>query len=84
MMCNPYRLYHDAQWSNGQAEGHVNWLKLIKRHMQGGAKVDLIEASGLTETEESEGGFRSGEACASLAHAQWDIDHSQRHRPAAA
>lgn len=31
-------------WSNGQTEGQVNRLKLIKRQMYGRAKVDLIEA----------------------------------------
>ena len=31
-------------WSNGQTEGQVNRLKLIKRSMYGRAKVDLIEA----------------------------------------
>jgi transposase len=31
-------------WSNGQTEGHVNRLKLIKRQMYGRAKLDLIEA----------------------------------------
>ena len=30
-------------WSNGQTEGQVNRLKLIKRQMYGRAKVDLIE-----------------------------------------
>ena len=31
-------------WSNGQTEGQVNRLKLIKRQMYGRAKLDLIEA----------------------------------------
>ncbi len=29
-------------WSNGQTEGHVNRLKLIKRQMYGRAKFDLL------------------------------------------
>jgi hypothetical protein len=29
-------------WSNGQTEGHVNRLKLIKRQMFGRAKFDLL------------------------------------------
>ncbi len=33
-----------SPWSNGQTEGQVNRLKLIKRSMYGRAKVDLIEA----------------------------------------
>ncbi|MGI4795461.1 MAG: hypothetical protein ACRYG8_15580 [Janthinobacterium lividum] len=31
-------------WSNGQTEGQVNRLKLIKRQMYGRAKLDLLEA----------------------------------------
>jgi transposase len=31
-------------WSNGQTEGHVNRLKLIKRQMYGRAKFDLLWA----------------------------------------
>ena len=31
-------------WSNGQTEGHVNKLKMVKRQMYGRAKVDLLEA----------------------------------------
>ena len=30
-------------WSNGQVEGQVNRLKLIKRQMQGRAKLDLLK-----------------------------------------
>ena len=30
------------QWSNGQVEGQVNRLKLIKREMYGRAKFDLL------------------------------------------
>ena len=33
-----------SPWSNGQTEGQVNRLKVIKRQMYGRAKVDLIEA----------------------------------------
>ncbi len=29
-------------WSNGQTEGHVNKLKLLKRQMYGRAKFDLL------------------------------------------
>jgi transposase len=31
-------------WSNGQTEGHVNRLKVVKRQMYGRAKIDLLEA----------------------------------------
>jgi transposase len=31
-------------WSNGQTEGQVNRLKVIKRQMYGRAKIDLLEA----------------------------------------
>jgi len=31
-------------WSNGQTEGHVNRLTLVKRQMYGRAKLDLLEA----------------------------------------
>ncbi|GGK52673.1 hypothetical protein GCM10011322_44470 [Salinarimonas ramus] len=30
-------------WSNGQTEGQVNRLKLVKRQMYGRAKIDLLE-----------------------------------------
>ena len=29
-------------WSNGQSEGHINRLKLVKRQMYGRAKFDLL------------------------------------------
>jgi len=32
------------KWSNGQTEGQVTKLKLVKRHMYGRAKVDLLRA----------------------------------------
>ncbi len=31
-------------WSNGPAEGQVNRLKTIKRHMYGRAKFDLLRS----------------------------------------
>lgn len=31
-------------WSNGQTEGQITKLKLIKRQMYGRAKFDLLEA----------------------------------------
>lgn len=31
-------------WSNGQAEGQINKLKLVKRQMYGRAKLDLLQA----------------------------------------
>ncbi|CAO4164498.1 Transposase IS204/IS1001/IS1096/IS1165 DDE domain-containing protein [Methylorubrum extorquens] len=31
-------------WSNGQTEGQITRLKLVKRQMNGGAKLDLLEA----------------------------------------
>jgi transposase len=34
----------DEPWSNGQTEGPVSRLKLVKRQMYGRAKLDLLEA----------------------------------------
>jgi transposase len=31
-------------WSNGQTEGQITKLKLIKRQMYGRAKIDLLQA----------------------------------------
>jgi transposase len=31
-------------WSNGQTEGQITRLKLIKRQMYGRAKLDLLQA----------------------------------------
>ena len=31
-------------WSNGQTEGQINKLKMVKRQMDGRAKIDLLEA----------------------------------------
>jgi transposase len=33
-----------SQWSNGQTEGHITKLKLVKRQMYGRGKLDLFEA----------------------------------------
>ena len=33
-----------APWSNGQAEGQITRLKLIKRQMYGRARIDLLQA----------------------------------------
>ena len=33
-----------SPWSNGQTEGQVTRLKLVKRQMYGRAKLDLLEA----------------------------------------
>ena len=38
------------EWSNGQVEGQVNRLKLIKREMYGRAKFDLLRARVLHST----------------------------------
>ena len=38
------------EWSNGQLEGQVNRLKLIKRMMYGRAKFDLLRARVLHST----------------------------------
>src|SRR5262249_36511607 len=32
------------EWSNGQVDGQINKLKLIKRQMYGHAKLDLLKA----------------------------------------
>jgi transposase len=34
----------ELPWSNGQTEGQINRLKLVKRQMYGRAKLDLLEA----------------------------------------
>jgi transposase len=34
----------EYEWSNGQVEGHVHRLKLLKRQMYGRAKLDLLRA----------------------------------------
>lgn len=39
------------EWSNGQLEGQVNRLKLIKREMYGRAKFDLLRARVLHQTK---------------------------------
>ena len=31
-------------WSNGQTEGRITKLKLVKRQMYGRAKIDLLQA----------------------------------------
>ena len=33
-----------SHWSNGQTEGQVTRLKLVKRQMYGRAKIDLLQA----------------------------------------
>ena len=33
-----------SPWSNGQTEGQITRLKLIKRQMYGRAKIDLLQA----------------------------------------
>jgi transposase len=33
-----------SEWNNGQTEGQVNRLKLLKRQMYGRAKFDLLRA----------------------------------------
>ena len=33
-----------SPWSNGQTEGQITKLKLVKRQMDGRAKIDLLEA----------------------------------------
>ena len=37
------------EWSNGQVEGQINKLKLLKRQMYGRAKLDLLKARRLVE-----------------------------------
>jgi len=34
----------NSTWSNGQTEGQITKLKLVKRQMYGRAKLDLLEA----------------------------------------
>ncbi len=41
---NAVRAAITEPWSNGQTEGQVNRLKLVKRQMYGRAKIDLLEA----------------------------------------
>ena len=33
-----------SPWSNGQTEGQITRLKLVKRQMYGRAKIDLLQA----------------------------------------
>jgi transposase len=33
-----------TSWSNGQTEGQITKLKLVKRQMYGRAKLDLLQA----------------------------------------
>ena len=33
-----------STWSNGQTEGQINKLKLVKRQMSGRANLDLLRA----------------------------------------
>ena len=33
-----------SQWSNGQTEGQITELKLVKRQMYGRGKLDLLQA----------------------------------------
>ena len=60
-------------WSNGQTEGQITKLKLVKRQMYGRAKIDLLQASGERLTEESFCGFPFRPVHASLGHAHWDF-----------
>jgi hypothetical protein len=39
-------------WSNGQTEGHITKLKLVKRQMYGRAKIDLLQARLIGTTAE--------------------------------
>jgi transposase len=39
-----------SKWSNGQTEGQVNLLKMLKRQMYGRAKFDLLRARVLNPT----------------------------------
>lgn len=41
---NAVRAAISEPWSNGQTEGQVNKLKVVKRQMYGRAKIDLLEA----------------------------------------
>jgi transposase len=41
----------DSEWSNGQVEGQVHRLKLVKRQMYGRGNLDLLRARGLIKTE---------------------------------
>jgi transposase len=33
-----------SSWSNGQTEGQITRLKLVKRQMYGRGKIDLLQA----------------------------------------
>jgi transposase len=41
---NAVRAAIAGPWSNGQTEGQINRLKVVKRQMYGRAKIDLLEA----------------------------------------
>ena len=38
-------------WSNGQTEGQINRIKIIKRQMYGGANINLLKAASLQRPE---------------------------------
>jgi transposase len=42
-----------SPWSNGQTEGQITRLKLVRRQMYGRGKIDLLQA-GLIGAEQSE------------------------------
>lgn len=42
--CDAVRAAILHSWSNGQTEGQITKLKLVKRQMYGRAKLDLLEA----------------------------------------
>jgi len=39
-----------SPWSNGQTEGQISWLKLIKRQTYGRAKIDRLQAGLIVAT----------------------------------
>jgi transposase len=41
---NPVRAAITEPWSNGQTEGQITKLKLVKRQMYGRGKLDLLQA----------------------------------------
>lgn len=48
--CSAIRAALTLEWSNGQLEGQVNRLKLLKRQMYGRANFDLLRIRVLSET----------------------------------
>ena len=57
-------------WSNGQTEGQVNKLKLLKRQMFGRAGIDLLRRASCWRVEDPPSGPLSSHAARGSVDAQ--------------